>query len=243
MEIIKLDATDSTNTHLKNLALLQVLGDFTVVLAHSQYAGRGQRGAEWTSEPGKNLTFSVLKKHRDLPARMQFNITMITSLGVFSALKQLNVPSLYVKWPNDILSGNSKICGILIENLTSGQHIQSSIVGIGLNVNQLDFKGLQQVSSLRLLMGQPHDLEEVLQLLLIHLKESFTKFETTPYAEIREAYEQLLFRKDKPSTFKNKQGELFMGFIRGVSPEGKLQVELEDEQLKQFDMKEVQLLY
>ena len=235
MQIIKLDATDSTNTYLKNLALLQVLQDFTVVHAHLQYAGRGQRGAEWISDPGKNLTFSVLKKHRSLPARMQFSITMIVSLGVFSALKQLNVPSLYVKWPNDILSGNSKICGMLIENLTSGQHIQSSIVGIGLNVNQLDFKGLQQVSSLRLLTGQPLDLEEVLQLLLIHLKESFTKFETAPYAEIRDAYEELLFRKDKPSTFKNKQGELFMGFIRGVSPEGKLQVELEDEQLKQFD--------
>lgn len=243
MEIIKLDATDSTNTHLKNLALLRVLPDFTVVQAHLQYAGRGQRGAEWLSEPGKNLTFSVLKKHRNLPARLQFSITMIASLGVFSALKQLNVPSLYIKWPNDILSGNSKICGILIENQALGSHIQSSVVGIGLNVNQLDFKGLQQVSSLRLLLGQPLDLEEVLQLLLLHLKEHFARFETTPYPEIRDTYEQLLFRKDKPSTFKNQQGELFMGFIRGVSPEGKLQVELEDEQQKQFDLKEVQLLY
>ncbi len=243
MQIIKLDATDSTNAYLKNLALRQVLNDFTVVQASSQYAGRGQRGTEWISEPGKNLTFSVLKRHRDLPARMQFGITMIASMGVYAALKQLKIPSLYVKWPNDILSGNSKICGILIENLTSGQRIQSSVVGIGLNVNQLDFKGLQQVSSLQLLLGQPQDLEEVLQLLLLHMKNTFMQMETEAYREIRASYEQLLFRKDKPSTFKNKAGELFMGFIRGVSEEGKLKVELEDEQMKHFELKEIQLLY
>lgn len=243
MQIIKLDATDSTNDYLKNLALREVLQDFTAVQTRSQYAGRGQRGTEWISEPGKNLTFSVLKRHKNLQARMQFGITMIASMGVYAALKQLKIPSLYVKWPNDILSGNYKICGILIENLTSGQRIQSSVIGIGLNINQLDFKGLQNVSSLQLLLGQPQDLEEVLQLFLLHLKNTFRQMETQSYAEIRASYEQLLFRKDKPSTFKNKAGELFMGFIRGVSDEGKLQVELEDEQIKHFDLKEVQLLY
>jgi BirA family biotin operon repressor/biotin-[acetyl-CoA-carboxylase] ligase len=243
MEMIKLDATDSTNTYLKNLMLRQAVKDFTVVQAYSQYAGRGQMGTSWTSEPGKNLTFSVLKKFMNLPARRQFSITMVTSLGVYSALKQLQIPGLRVKWPNDILSGGSKICGMLIENMTSGLNIQSSIVGIGLNVNQLDFGELEKVSSLQLLLGHPLNPEEVLHTILSHLKESFRQLETRSYEEIKSAYEQLLFRKDKPSTFRNKTGELFMGFIRGVSSDGKLRVEMEDKQKGEFDMKEVQLLH
>jgi len=243
MQLIKLDATDSTSAYLKNLMLQQETEDFTVVQAHTQYAGRGQMGTRWLSEPGKNLTFSLLKKHAQFFARDQFCMTMLTSMGVFAALKVLSVPDLRVKWPNDILSGPSKICGILIENITTGSLIQSSVIGIGLNVNQKDFGTLEKVSSLQLVLGYPLDLEEVLQLLLIHLKDTFKLLQIQEVEEIRSAYEALLFRKDKPSTFTNREGEYFMGFIRGVSPEGKLRVELEDKALRLFDLKELQLLY
>ncbi len=243
MHLIKLDATDSTNAYLKNLSLKKELEDFTVVQARSQLAGRGQMGTRWTSEPGKNLTFSILKKHSNLLARDQFGINMAASLGVFSALEQLQVPNLSIKWPNDILSGTSKICGILIENLTSGSFVQSSILGIGLNVNQLNFGNLEQVSSLQLLMGRPQDLDELLARLLKELENAFGQLETLSTDTFRALYEQYLFRKGKPSTFSDPKGTLFMGFIRGVSPRGKLVIALEDEILKEFDLKEVRLMY
>ncbi len=243
MLIIKLDATDSTNAYLKNLLLHDSPEDFTVVLAHRQFAGRGQMGTHWLSEAGKNLTFSILKKHDALSAQRQFSMTVATSLGVYRALKRLRVPELKIKWPNDILSGSCKICGILIENLTAGRTIQSSILGIGLNVNQESFEGLEQVSSLKLLLGRPLDLEEVLHLVLEEVATAFDQLQTKGYAELKATYVDSLFRKDKPSTFRNGKGELFMGFIRGVTEEGRLLVALEDDVLREFDLKEIQLLY
>lgn len=243
MQLIKVDATDSTNAYLKKMMLQKETADFTVVLAQNQYAGRGQMGTRWLSEPGKNLTFSILKKHKNLYARNQFGITMLSSLGVYKALNQFLIPDLHVKWPNDILSGPNKICGILIENMTSGQQVQASVIGIGLNVNQTDFGPLEQVSSLKGIMGRAFDLEVVLQGILTHLQHSFGHLETRSAEEIRNDYESHLFRKDKPSAFRQEDGTLFMGFIRGVSDEGKLRVELENDEEVSFDMKEVQLLY
>lgn len=243
MQLIKLDATDSTNSYLKNLLLTDRLEDFTVVQAGTQWKGRGQMGTEWLSEPGMNLTFSFLKKHTALPVREQFSITMATSLGVFNALKNFQIPDLRVKWPNDILSGTSKICGILIENITAGGYIQSSVVGIGLNVNQRDFGSLPQVSSLRLLLGHPLDTDELLHELIDHLVKAFEQAERQSPEASRAAYEALLFRKDKAATFRDREGRLFMGFIRGVSPAGKLVIALEDEVLREYELKEVQLMY
>ena len=243
MQLIKLDATDSTNAYLKNMVLQNQAEDFTVVQADTQYAGRGQMGTTWISEPGKNLTFSVLKKNLSLAASRQFVLNMLTCQGVFSALNELTVPDLKIKWPNDILSGNAKISGILIENMTSGKVVQSSIIGVGLNVNQRDFGDLGQVTSLQLLLGRYLDLGEVLNVILRHLESAFNKLDNEGEVHIRERYEQLLFRKDKPSTFRGSRGELLTGIIRGVSRDGKLRVELEDRLLKEFELKELQLLY
>lgn len=243
MQLIKLDATDSTNAYLKNMVLQKQADDFTVVQAHTQYSGRGQMGTTWESEPGKNLTFSVLKKNFSLPAQKQFVINMHTCHGVFSALAELGVPDLKIKWPNDILSGTAKICGILIENFTTGRVVQSSIVGVGLNVNQRDFGNLEQVSSLQLLLGHFLDLDEVLSLTLRHLAGAFNRLGSEDEVEVRASYERHLFRIDKPSTFCDIQGHFFPGFIRGVSQEGKLVVELEDRVLKEFALKEIRLMY
>ena len=243
MRLIKLDATDSTNAYLKNLTVQTSVEDLTVVVARAQYAGRGQMGTVWDSEPGKNLTFSILKRNEGLDIRQQFVITMEVSLAIYSALRQLQIPDLSVKWPNDILSGSEKICGILIENITSGSRIQSSIIGVGLNVNQMDFGSLQQVSSLGLLRGQPLDLEEVLRILLDSLRDCLGSWTVRPLEDIRRDYEALLFRKDRPVTFQSRDGHLFPGFIRGVSEAGKLRVEYEEGVLREFELKEVKLLY
>ncbi|MGW9685593.1 biotin--[acetyl-CoA-carboxylase] ligase [Flagellimonas sp. 2504JD1-5] len=242
-QIIKLDATDSTNLYLKGLLRTGTLPNYTAVVAKSQLKGRGQMGAAWQSESGKNLTFSVLKNFDAMQTTHQFNLNIVVSLAVHDVLKAMEIPDLKVKWPNDIMSGGHKICGILIENILKGKQIQSSIIGIGLNVNQTSWENLEKVASLKSQTGRFFDLDELLSKLLTRLKFYLDDIETKTTLQLLPSYDKLLFRKDKPSTFKDGNDQVFMGFIRHVSPEGKLVVELEDNILKEFDLKAVSLLY
>lgn len=178
-----------------------------------------------------------------MPISNGFLLNIGVSMAIYQSLRALYVPDLCIKWPNDILSGNSKICGILIENLLSGDKINTAVMGIGLNVNQQDFDTLHNVTSLKLLLGSTFNLEEVLIRIIKNLETVFSEWEEKETGLLRKAYEGVLFRKDKPSTFENSGGELFMGFIRGVSEEGKLIIELEDNIIKEFNLKEVKLRY
>ena len=243
MEIIKLNATNSTNTYLKNLLKEKPVKDLSCIWALSQTQGRGQQGAKWISEPGKNLTFSVLKKFENLPSEYHFLLNMEVSLAIFRALKKLYIPDLAVKWANDILSSKKKICGILIENTLHKEQISSSIIGIGVNVNQVFFNDLPNVSSLQKIMGHPFDLEEVLLLICQELEVSLKSLSPTRFETMLDEYHTHLFRKDKPSTFEYPNGERFMGYIRGVSHNGQLQVEQEDALMSSFSLKEIKLLY
>ena len=243
MEIIKLNATNSTNTYLKNLLKEKQVKDLSCIWALSQTQGRGQQGAKWISEPGKNLTFSVLKKFENLPSEYHFLLNMEVSLAIFRALKKLYIPDLAVKWANDILSSKKKICGILIENTLHKEQISASIIGIGVNVNQVFFNDLPNVSSLQKIMGHPFDLEEVLLLICQELEVSLKSLSPTRFETMLDEYHTHLFRKDKPSTFEYPNGERFMGYIRGVSHNGRLQVEQEDALMSSFSLKEIKLLY
>lgn len=243
MEIIKLNATNSTNTYLKNLLKEKQVKDLSCIWALSQTQGRGQQGAKWISEPGKNLTFSVLKKFKNLSSEYHFLLNMEVSLAIFRALKKLYIPDLAVKWANDILSSKKKICGILIENTLHKEQISSSIIGIGVNVNQVFFNDLPNVSSLQKIMGHPFDLEEVLLLICQELEVSLKSLSPTRFETMLDEYHTHLFRKDKPSTFEYPNGERFMGYIRGVSHNGQLQVEQEDALMSSFSLKEIKLLY
>ncbi len=225
------------------MALSEKLKDLTVVMAHQQLKGKGQMGAVWNAEAGKNLTFSVLKKTERLDIANQFLLNIYVSLAIYDTFRQLNLPNLSIKWPNDILSGHTKICGILIENILLGTTIQQAIIGIGVNVNQITFKDLPNASSLKRIMGRTFDLDELLHRIVQQLANYFSNGFEKPTKAITEVYEKVLFRKDKPSTFKDKDGELFMGFIKGISSKGLLCIQLEDNILKEFDLKDVQLLY
>lgn len=242
MRIIKLNAIDSTNLFLRSLSIDTNVEDFTVVVAKHQTKGRGQMGTVWSSQDAKNLTFSVFKRFDNLKLDQHFVISMVASLAVINTLKKLNLPKLSVKWPNDILSANKKICGILIENVIKQNNVAATVVGIGLNVNQVNFSNLPQASSLLNVTGIPYDLDELLQSILKELETLFDLVESNHFKTIKTTYESYLFRKDKPSTFKNEEG-LFSGFIKGVSNEGLLEVLLEDNILKTFDLKTIKLLY
>jgi len=242
-QIIKLDATDSTNRYLKDRLHSGPLADHTVVWAENQRLGRGQMGTIWQSEPGKNLTFSMLKYFEHLEADRHFLLNMGVSLALCEALGQFSILNVKIKWPNDIMSGNQKICGILIENALQGSRLRHSIIGIGLNVNQEGFGALDRAGSLKSITGREFDLEHLLGALLGALCSQLGVLERRRMAELMPAYDALLFRKDLPSPFKRTNGTNFMGIVRGVGEHGKLLLEEEGGPVREVDLKEVRLLY
>ncbi|MGJ5643450.1 biotin--[acetyl-CoA-carboxylase] ligase [Formosa sp. S-31] len=243
MRIIKLDAIDSTNTFLKQLSSCELLPDYTVVTAKHQYLGRGQMGTVWESEPSKNLMFSVFKDVAFLPLERHFYISMATAIAIYKAFKKMMLPKVRIKWPNDILSENKKLCGVLIENVIKQGGLRDTILGMGINVNQTDFSNLPKANSIINTIGVHYELDEVLQYVLVELKETFSILENEQYELIKMEYERVLFKKNKPSTFKNAEGSMFVGIIKGVSESGSLQVLLEDQVIKEFELKELTLMY
>jgi len=221
----------------------ETLEDYTVVMTKYQTQGKGQMGTIWHSEKSKNLMFSVFKDTSNLHIEYPFFISMATSLALLKTLRKFSTPKLSIKWPNDILSEDKKICGILIENVIKQNTLSNTIIGIGLNVNQTEFENLLKASSLKLMTGKVFHLDEVLQAILKNLKHYFKMLKNNEFELLKEEYEAALFRKDKPSTFKDAQGRVFTGFIKNVSLSGNLQVLLEDNIIKEFELKEIMLLY
>lgn len=243
MHIIKLDATDSTNLHLKKLMFSNTLDDFTIVVAREQSQGKGQMGSKWVSQPGKNLTLSILKKIDEFSITDQFQLNIVVSLAILETLNTIQVPHLKIKWPNDILSGKSKICGILIENMIKGDQIGASIIGIGLNVNQTEFPDLINVSSLKLLLGRTFNLDEILRDLLKNLNNYLKLLGGEEISSLSKSYEEALCGIGKTNTFELPDGASFIGLIKGVSRDGKLQVLSKGNQLMEFGLKEIKQGY
>lgn len=243
MRIIKLNAIDSTNSFLRQLSAEEKVEDFTVVVADHQTNGRGQMGTQWESQNGKNLIFSVFKDMSGQDVASHFYLSMAVSIAVFEALKAFHIRFVKIKWPNDILSQQQKLSGILIENVIKQNQIQSSIIGIGINVNQIIFDDLPNATSMQVLSGSHFDRDQVLQEVLKHLRFYFSLLDSKSYSVLKQEYEHNLFRKDKPSTFKDLDGNQFSGFIKGVSDSGHLKVLIEDDIMKLFELKEIQLLF
>jgi BirA family biotin operon repressor/biotin-[acetyl-CoA-carboxylase] ligase len=244
MNIIKLNATHSTNTYMRELSAIKDLEDFSVVWALDQTNGRGQMGTVWNAQPGKNLTISVYKDVSWLGISNHFFISIVVSLALMHTLNELMIKNLKIKWPNDILSDYKKIGGILIENVIKNNQLQASIIGIGLNVNQTDFDNLPQASSLINITGRIFSLEELLERTLANLKSMFLELkENHAFEELKKSYTNALFRLNKPSTFKDKSNNLFSGYIYGTDQQGNLLVLLENKVIKSFGFKEITLLY
>jgi len=219
------------------------LENFTVVQTENQLNGRGQQYAKWVSEPFKNLTFSVFVKFADFNFLDKKYLNFAVSLAVFEVLKEQKIKNIAIKWPNDILSGKQKICGILIENNIKGTKINSSVIGIGLNVNQKLFsKSLQNVSSLSNISGKFFDLDVLLKKITVKLKLKIKQLEKQDFKSLETNYLNVLYKKNIPTMFKDSKDVLFMGIIRGISNDGKLQVELENETMVEFGIKEIAMV-
>ncbi len=243
MHIIKLNATDSTNSYLRALSAQKAPDDYTIVTANHQTQGRGQRGTNWISESGKNLMFSIFKDVSFIKFHDNYFISIITSLALIKSLHQFLIPKLRIKWPNDILSEDKKICGILIENIVKHNAFGGTIIGIGLNINQTNFDNLPNATSLQLITGTPFNTDELLQSIVANLKFYFEQLKNGQHITLKETYENYLFRKNKPSTFKDQKGSLFTGYIQGITNSGNLRVLLEDEIIAEYELKEIALLY
>jgi len=242
MQLIKLDAIDSTNDFLKAMAANNETSDFTVVTAENQTKGRGQMGAVWNSEIGKNLIMSILVKEVLSDVADVFDLNIVVALSVVAVLKKQEIPDLSIKWPNDIMSANKKIGGILIENSIKSDGSIYSIVGLGLNVNQTNFENLPKASSLAVVTARIFDKENLLIDIVASMKMHIGKLSENKTALWQE-YERELFRKEMPTVFEDQHAQRFMGIIKGVSESGRLQVLLESDQMKDFEIKQIQMLY
>ncbi len=242
MQLIKLDAIDSTNEFLKGLSSNQSLENFTVITAENQTKGKGQMGAVWNSEPNKNLIMSVLIGNFVTNLNRIFDINIIVSVSVIQVLEELTIPGLSIKWPNDIMSYNKKIGGILIENSIKNEGSINSIVGLGLNVNQMNFENLPKASSLAVICNTTFDKDEILLKVIEKMEQNIQNWNLNSGLFWSE-YANKLFKKGIPMPFENQYQQNFMGIIQGVSPIGKLQILMDNDTVSEFDVKEVQMLY
>lgn len=243
MKIIKLDAIGSTNTFLKELCHKNEVENFTVVITDNQTNGRGQMQSVWESERGKNLMFSVLIRFSGLRLEQQFYISKAISLAIYDCLQMFLDVKINIKWPNDILAEQSKICGVLIENSVKKATIHQSIVGIGLNVNQEEFINLPNATSMKLISGIDYDLNSLLEQIVSSIKKYISILSNQEFVLIDNLYLERLYKMNVPTMFKNHlTNKIFMGKIVGVSDQGQLKVELEDETISQFNLKEIEFL-
>ena len=226
----------STNSLASELATQSILSEGTVVITSNQTAGRGQRGNTWEATAGMNLTFSVLVNPTFLPVKNQFYLTMITSLAVADFLKEQSVREVKIKWPNDILVSVKKIGGILIENSVKKEAIQQSIVGIGLNINQLNF-AFPTATSLAAIGHRNLDLNQALNSVLACFEKRYLQLKTGKLSEIKRDYLENLFGLGELRIFISDEKK-FEGTIEDVNEIGELIVLIKDTK-KNFSLKQI----
>lgn len=237
-KIIQLDVVDSTNNFTANLLKSGELVHGTVILADEQTAGKGQRGSTWLSEGGSNVIMSVFVEHDNLTVENQEAINHWVSLSILSLLKNYNILA-QVKWPNDILVNGKKISGVLIENQLSNNLLRSSIIGIGLNVNQQEFGDLP-ATSLRMNTGQFHPVRDIVLQLISALNNESAFLRDGNRAELKSRYHQNLWKiGERVQFFEND--ELISGILIGTNDQGLLQINVNG-QIRIFGLKQIKFV-
>lgn len=234
-KIIRLDSVDSTNNYIANLLKEGILEDGTVILADEQYAGRGQRNTEWLANPGENLTFSFFLGNVNLSVQNQFYLTCIVSISLVSLLNKFGL-NAKIKWPNDIYIDQKKIAGVLIENQLSSLTVKSSIVGIGLNINQIEFNGISATSVLKETGAQKLPMD-VLYSYIELFNSNWSQFSEHMLPEIKSLYLSNLFQLNELKKYED-EGGIFEGKITDVLDSGHLIVDRAGIQ-KKYELKEI----
>jgi len=242
--LIVLDELSSTNDYLKELlSNIKPLAEGTAIMARYQTKGRGQRGSSWLTAKDENLTFSFLLYPDNLAGDETFRLNMLICLGIQQALAQYNINAT-VKWPNDIYVQDKKIAGILIENKLKGGIVRSSIIGVGINVNQRSFPAAIAEKATSLLLETqaeaPLVIEEFCVNILDQILHHYQTQSTQDAKEILSAYNNELYRRGVPAKFLVQEKEQ-TGCILGVNMQGKLAVDM-GERVEHFDLKEISFI-
>ena len=243
--LIELSEVNSTNTYAINLLREAQIPDGTLIFTQNQTAGRGQMGNQWQAETGKNLTFSLILHPTFLSAEKQFYLSKITSLAVLATLTEFLPTSLYdikIKWSNDTLVGKKKISGILIENILRGNTLQSSVIGVGININQKNFAGLEnQATSLSLLLEKDFNVKEILSKFCEHFEAFYLLLKQNNFQKITEQYLQKLHLFNEYGMYRANE-KIFSAKIIDVEENGLLVLSTTENQILKFNFKEVQLV-
>jgi BirA family biotin operon repressor/biotin-[acetyl-CoA-carboxylase] ligase len=231
----------STNTHAATLLKQNCLSEGAIVYTNYQSEGRGQTGNRWESEDNKNLLISLVIFPSMISPADQFTISMAFSLGICDFLKRY-ISAITIKWPNDIYVNNDKIAGILIENSIMGDLIEHTIAGTGININQVKFlSNAPNPVSLSILTGINYDLVICLNQLAENLDKRYKQLISEDYTGIRREYASQLYRHNKWSEFRDKDG-IFSGRISTVNDNGRLQVERQNGIIREYSFKEVDFI-
>lgn len=239
-EVIILPSIDSTNNYASKIISEGTWEHGIVIRAQEQVSGRGMLDNKWESEPLKNLSLSVILDSSFLKPSSQFEISKVAAIAVFNTIA-LFVNNVSIKWPNDIYVGDKKISGILIENAITGKHLSYSIVGIGLNVNQIEFRSkAPNPVSLAQLLSQSLVLDEVFDILLNQFNAAFQNL-ISAQEEVDSFYSENLYRKGIWSNYSDKNGH-FEGNLIGVNEIGQLIIARRNGEQTVYHFKEVQFL-
>ena len=236
---VEVPAIDSTNSFANQLLDTRP-PEGTLIYTPHQFAGRGQQNSTWVSEPGDNLTFSIVLYPRFLPPERLFALNKIASLALLETLRPLFPPDhLHIKWPNDLLVQRRKTAGILIENQLESSGIRAAVLGIGLNVNQVefppDFAG--RTTSIKAETGQSHDPKALLAAFCQHLEGLYLQLRAGQTDRMDRAYLQHLFAYQELTPVEI-DGQDRQVMIVGVDAQGRLAIE-QGGQLRYCQMKEI----
>ncbi len=224
LPLILVDKLTSTNNYATGLLASGNLPEGAVILTFRQTHGRGHGKNVWESEDFKNLTFSMVLFPGFLPASRQFLLSQVVSLGLYDFLVS-KTGKVSIKWPNDLLINEKKVAGILIENSVTGTHLSSSVIGIGININQPSFPDhLSQATSLTLSTGKIFSLDLTLKEITDEILKWYQLLKQGRSRLVRGTYLQHLFRLGEKSLFR-REGRLFEAKITGIDDYGQLQIE------------------
>ena len=241
LKYIHLEQIDSTNAYLQRQQSEHDIRNW-VVSTDEQTAGKGMGSNGWESEVGKNLTFSLALDMGFLPAERQFLLSEAVPLGIIEVLDTL-LPSekLSIKWPNDIYFENRKLAGILINSTIKANMMDISIIGIGLNVNQMKFQDWPtHPISLKMVTGKEYDLKPLLEQIAERILIKVQQLQSTPIS-IEKDYLKRLFRYRTWADYE-VEGKVLRLFMTGIDSFGRLQLLDTENKPYCFDIKEIRFI-
>ncbi|MBR4237638.1 biotin--[bacterium] len=171
--ILDFDSIDSTSKYLKENYI--AFKDFTFVSSLYQTSGKGRMDRSWESNKGENLLFSLLIKKKTL-LKLYSSISILSSTVILSVLKEYNIDNVMIKWPNDVYIDDKKVCGILLESISTSENLECIVLGIGLNVNQKEFMN-DNATSMSIKLKKDINLKELKEKIYNRLMEELEKLE------------------------------------------------------------------